>query len=81
MALTMTNPALRETIFARIREELESSVHSLLAILDQSALLERNPQASEKEVRQELAGILCRCGTHNRIVRAVLRSAQMGGRI
>jgi len=45
------------------------------------ALLDRNPQPSELEVRQGLAGNLCRCGTHNRIVRAVLRAAQTGGRI
>jgi nicotinate dehydrogenase subunit A len=46
-----------------------------------AALLDRNPQPSEADVRQELAGVLCRCGTHNRIVRAVLRAAQTGGRI
>src|SRR5579883_1177481 len=45
------------------------------------ALLDRNPLPSEAEVRVGLAGNLCRCGTHNRIVRAVLRAAQMGGRI
>jgi nicotinate dehydrogenase subunit A len=45
------------------------------------ALLDRVPQPTDAEVRQELAGILCRCGTHNRIVRAVMRAAQMGGRI
>ena len=45
------------------------------------ALLDRNPQPSEADVRQGLAGNLCRCGTHNRIVRAVLRAAQTGGRI
>jgi nicotinate dehydrogenase subunit A len=45
------------------------------------ALLDRNPQASEAEVRLALAGNLCRCGTHNRIVRAVLKAAQTGGRI
>jgi nicotinate dehydrogenase subunit A len=45
------------------------------------ALLDRNQQPSEAEVRLGLAGNLCRCGTHNRIVRAVLRAAQMGGRI
>jgi nicotinate dehydrogenase subunit A len=45
------------------------------------ALLNRNPQPSEADVRQGLAGNLCRCGAHNRIVRAVLRAAQTGGRI
>ena len=35
---------LREAIFARLRGELEASIAALLAILDQTALLERNPQ-------------------------------------
>jgi nicotinate dehydrogenase subunit A len=50
-------------------------------IMAAKALLDRNPRPSEADVRQELAGNLCRCGTHNRIVRAVLRAAQTGGRI
>jgi nicotinate dehydrogenase subunit A len=50
-------------------------------IMAAKALLDRNPQPSAAEVRQGLAENLCRCGTHNRIVRAVLRAAQMGGRI
>ena len=50
-------------------------------IMSAKALLDRNPQPSAADVRQGLAGILCRCGTHNRIVRAVLRAAQTPGRI
>jgi nicotinate dehydrogenase subunit A len=50
-------------------------------IMAAKALLDRNPQPSAAEVRQGLADNLCRCGTHNRIVRAVLRAAQTGGRI
>ena len=50
-------------------------------IMAAKALLDRNPQPSAAEVRQALAEHLCRCGTHNRIVRAVLRAAQTGGRI
>jgi nicotinate dehydrogenase subunit A len=45
------------------------------------ALLDRNPQPTEAEIRLGLAGNLCRCGAHNRIVRAVLKAAQIGGRI
>jgi nicotinate dehydrogenase subunit A len=40
-----------------------------------AALLRRNPHPSEAEVREALERNLCRCGTHNRIVRAVLRAA------
>lgn len=42
-------------------------------ILQSQALLERNPKPTEQEVRQALDGNLCRCGAHNRIVRAVMR--------
>jgi nicotinate dehydrogenase subunit A len=42
------------------------------------ALLSRNPHPTEAEVRAALGGNLCRCGTHNRIVRAVLRAAAEG---
>jgi nicotinate dehydrogenase subunit A len=50
-------------------------------IMSAKALLDHNPQPSEADVRQALALNLCRCGTHMRIVRAVLRAAQTGGRI
>lgn len=39
------------------------------------ALLERNPDPSEHEVRYELAGNLCRCTGYDKIVRAVLAAA------
>jgi CO/xanthine dehydrogenase Mo-binding subunit/aerobic-type carbon monoxide dehydrogenase small subunit (CoxS/CutS family) len=38
-------------------------------------LLRDNPAPAEKDVRAALEGNLCRCGTHGRIVRAVLRAA------
>ena len=40
-----------------------------------AALLSTHPNPSEVQVRQALDGHLCRCGAHNRIVRAVLRAA------
>jgi nicotinate dehydrogenase subunit A len=49
-------------------------------IMSAKELLDRNPRPSEQDVRQALAGNLCRCGTHNRIIRAVLRAAQANGR-
>lgn len=45
-------------------------------IMQSAALLARTPRPTEDEVRGELAGNLCRCGTHLRIVRAVQRAAQ-----
>jgi nicotinate dehydrogenase subunit A len=43
-------------------------------------LLGRTPRPTEQDIREALAGILCRCGAHNRIVRAVLRAVDMAGR-
>jgi len=41
------------------------------------ALLQKNPQASDTEIRTQLQPNLCRCGTHMRIMRAVKRAAEM----
>jgi nicotinate dehydrogenase subunit A len=45
-------------------------------IMTAKALLDRTPQPSEAQVRKALGANLCRCGTHNRIVRAVLRASK-----
>ena len=50
-------------------------------IMSAKELLDRKPRPSEQDVRAALAGNLCRCGTHNRIIRAVLRAARQNGRI
>lgn len=44
-------------------------------LISAAALLKRNPAPTSREVKQALDGNLCRCGSHNRIVRAVLRAA------
>lgn len=46
-------------------------------IMTAKALLDRNPKPSETQVRNELSGNLCRCGTHIEILRAVLRAARL----
>lgn len=45
-------------------------------IMSAKALLDQHPHPTEAEIRRALAGNLCRCGTHNRIVRAVQRAAK-----
>ena len=45
-------------------------------IMQAQALLDRNPQPTESEVRSALDGNLCRCGAHNRMVRAVIRASK-----
>jgi nicotinate dehydrogenase subunit A len=44
-------------------------------LVSAAALLERTPHPTETEVRRALDRNLCRCGSYNRIVRAVLRAA------
>ena len=45
-------------------------------IMEAHALLERNPNPTVAEIRSALNGNLCRCGSHNRVVRAILRVSQ-----
>jgi nicotinate dehydrogenase subunit A len=45
-------------------------------IMSAKALLDANPHPTEPQIRRALAGNLCRCGTHGRIVRAVQRAAR-----
>lgn len=44
-------------------------------IMGAKALLNRNPQPSNEEIRRALAGNLCRCGVYDRIYRAVKRAS------
>ena len=44
-------------------------------LISAAALLKNNPNPSDREVRVALDRNLCRCGSHNRIVKAVLRAA------
>src|SRR5205814_1172796 len=39
------------------------------------ALLNQNPKPTEAQVRGALAGNLCRCGSHARVLRAIMRVA------
>ena len=45
-------------------------------IVTAKALLDRTPRPTEAQVRKALGANLCRCGTHNRIVRAVMRASK-----
>ncbi len=47
-------------------------------LVSAAALLAANPDPDEAEIRAALDPHLCRCGSHNRIVRAVLRAAHEG---
>ena len=45
-------------------------------IMQAAAFLKRTPKPTEEQVREELRPNLCRCGTHIRIIRAVMRASQ-----
>ena len=44
-------------------------------IMQAAALLKKNPNPGVSDIKSALAGNLCRCGTHLRIVRAIQRAA------
>ena len=50
-------------------------------IMTAAALLARTPKPTLDQVKQGLAGNLCRCGTHTRILRAVMRASQAPPRV
>ena len=45
-------------------------------IMTAKALLDKTPKPTEAQIRKALAANFCRCGTHNRVVRAVQRAAK-----
>ena len=47
-------------------------------IMQSAAFLAKNPRPTEDQVKQELVNNICRCGTHPRVVAAVMRAARGG---
>ena len=45
-------------------------------IMTAKAFLDRNPKATDAQVRQAMSGVLCRCHAHVRMIRAIKRYAQ-----
>jgi len=48
-------------------------------IMSAAALLAQKPKPTEAEILGAMQGNICRCGTYNRIRRAILRAAEGGG--
>ena len=48
-------------------------------ILTAKAFLDQRPKASDAELQQALSGVLCRCFTHTRMMRAIERYARRSG--
>ena len=49
-------------------------------IMTAKAYLDKNARASDADIRQALSGVLCRCGTHTRMMQALNQYAQGGRR-
>ena len=45
-------------------------------IMNAKIMLDKNPHPTELEIKQGLANVLCRCGSHVRVVRAIQRAAR-----
>jgi nicotinate dehydrogenase subunit A len=45
-------------------------------IMTAKAYLDRNPKATEADIRQAMSNVLCRCHSHTRMIRAVVRYAK-----
>jgi nicotinate dehydrogenase subunit A len=71
---TAQNPSALQRAFIR-EQACQCGYCSNGMIMAAQALLARTRKPSEAEVKQALEGHLCRCGAHNRIVRAVLRAS------
>jgi aerobic-type carbon monoxide dehydrogenase small subunit (CoxS/CutS family) len=48
-------------------------------IMSAAALLAKTPNPSDEQITQAMNGNLCRCGTYERIRKAILRAAAAGG--
>jgi nicotinate dehydrogenase subunit A len=73
---TIDNPGPMQRAF--IEEQAAQCGYCIPGMmLRAQALLQKNPRASDAEIRAHLQPNLCRCGTHMRILRAVRRAARL----
>ncbi len=72
---TASNPHPLQKAF--IEEQAAQCGYCIAGMLmSAKALLDEVPRPSETQIREALIGNLCRCGTHNRILRAIQRAAK-----
>jgi nicotinate dehydrogenase subunit A len=50
-------------------------------LMSAAALLKRQAQPTRQEIVQVLDGHLCRCGAHNRVIRAIEKAANTSARV
>jgi nicotinate dehydrogenase subunit A len=72
--------ALHPVQAAFIREQVPQCGYCASGmIISAAALLREKPKPTEADVRSALDGNLCRCGTHTRVLRAVMLASGQGG--
>ena len=72
--------ALHPVQAAFIREQVPQCGYCASGmIISAAALLREKPKPTEADVRSALDGNLCRCGTHVRVLRAVMLASGQGG--
>jgi aerobic-type carbon monoxide dehydrogenase small subunit (CoxS/CutS family) len=77
-----TNGALHPLQQAFLDEQAGQCGYCLSGILmSAAALLNRNPRPSRSEIAEALDRHLCRCGMHNRVLRAVARAGALMGAV
>jgi len=75
---TAANPHPLQTAF--IKEQVPQCGYCTSGIImSAAALLSEKKKPSEADIRSALDGNLCRCGTHQRVVRAVMAASGQGG--
>ena len=45
-------------------------------LMNAAVLLQKNPNPSVEQIKQGLANVICRCGSHARVIRAIQRAAR-----
>ena len=81
LCLLYTSPSPRDRQRAFVDEQAVQCGYCISGmIMAAKELLDQKPRPNETEVREALAGNLCRCGTHGRIIRAVMRASDTMGR-
>ena len=72
---TIENPSVMQQAF--IDEQAGQCAYCMNGmIMTATAFLNKHPNPNRDDIKQALDGVLCRCGTHMRIVRAVERAAK-----
>ena len=76
-----TNGELHPVQKALIAEQAAQCGYCMSGIsVAAAALLEQNKSPSEQQIREALDKHLCRCGSHNRVVRAVKKASEQARR-